>query len=122
VQTDARAMEMHACAWGRAPGNLQLSQSAWPQLCLRQWSSAHVVDIGLHVQPAPYARIICLEALLLALLNCARSAGRCLQVGQRGYYATRQLLLAGRDVVNVSGGWRSYQQAGIAEKLQQAKL
>eukprot|EP00775_Hariotina_reticulata_P000748 gene748-1052_t len=32
------------------------------------------------------------------------------QVGLRGYNATRQLLLAGLDAVNVSGGYRSYQQ------------
>ena len=30
-----------------------------------------------------------------------------MQVGLRGYNATRQLLLAGLDAVNVSGGWRS---------------
>jgi hypothetical protein len=38
-------------------------------------------------------------------------------VGQRGYYATRQLLLAGRDAVNITGGWRSYQQAQIKPNL-----
>ena len=31
------------------------------------------------------------------------------QVGQRGYMATRILLLAGRDVVNLSGGYRTFQ-------------
>jgi hypothetical protein len=35
------------------------------------------------------------------------------QVGLRGYNATRQLLLAGRDAVNISGGWRSALQAGV---------
>ncbi|GBF95266.1 hypothetical protein Rsub_08297 [Raphidocelis subcapitata] len=42
------------------------------------------------------------------------------QVGLRGYNATRQLLLSGRDAVNISGGWRSAQQAapgGGASKL-----
>lgn len=32
------------------------------------------------------------------------------QVGLRGYNATRQMVLAGLDAVNVSGGWRSAQQ------------
>lgn len=36
-----------------------------------------------------------------------------LQVGLRGYNATRQLLLAGKDAVNVSGGYRSWQQAKL---------
>ncbi|WIA16691.1 hypothetical protein OEZ85_013349 [Tetradesmus obliquus] len=35
------------------------------------------------------------------------------QVGLRGYNATRQLLLAGKDAVNVSGGFRSWQQAKL---------
>ncbi|KAI8475971.1 MAG: hypothetical protein J3K34DRAFT_402530 [Monoraphidium minutum] len=40
------------------------------------------------------------------------------QVGLRGYNATRQLLLAGLDAVNISGGWRSALQAGVgAAKL-----
>lgn len=45
------------------------------------------------------------------------------QVGLRGYNATRQAMLAGRDAVNISGGWRSHQQmpaadgAGGASKL-----
>ena len=34
----------------------------------------------------------------------------CTQVGLRGYNATRQLLLAGLDAVNVSGGYRSSQR------------
>lgn len=42
-----------------------------------------------------------------------------MQVGLRGYNATRQLLLAGRDAVNVSGGWRSAQDSRDAH---QAKL
>jgi rhodanese-related sulfurtransferase len=36
-----------------------------------------------------------------------------LQVGLRGYNATRQLLLAGKDAVNVSGGYRSWLQAKL---------
>jgi rhodanese-related sulfurtransferase len=36
-----------------------------------------------------------------------------LQVGLRGYNATRQLLLAGLDAVNVSGGYRSWLQAKL---------
>lgn len=32
-----------------------------------------------------------------------------LQVGQRGYYATRQLINAGFDAINISGGWKSFQ-------------
>lgn len=40
------------------------------------------------------------------------------QVGLRGYNATRQLLLSGRDAVNITGGWRSALQAGVgASKL-----
>lgn len=35
------------------------------------------------------------------------------QVGLRGYNATRQLLLAGYDATNISGGYRSAQQAGV---------
>lgn len=35
------------------------------------------------------------------------------QVGLRGYNATRQLLLAGHDAVNISGGWRSAVQARV---------
>ena len=31
------------------------------------------------------------------------------QVGMRGYLATRQMLLAGLDAVNISGGFRSWQ-------------
>jgi rhodanese-related sulfurtransferase len=31
------------------------------------------------------------------------------QVGLRGYLATRQLLLSGRDAVNISGGYKSWQ-------------
>lgn len=40
------------------------------------------------------------------------------QVGQRGYYAYRQLSLAGHEAVNVSGGWKSaadFKAAGIAK-------
>lgn len=37
------------------------------------------------------------------MLGCA------VQVGMRGYLATRQLLLAGLDAVNISGGYRSWQ-------------
>jgi hypothetical protein len=36
------------------------------------------------------------------------------KVGLRGYNATRQLLLSGRDAANISGGWRSAMQAGVA--------
>lgn len=36
------------------------------------------------------------------------------QVGLRGYNATRQLLLAGLDAINITGGWRSALQAGAA--------
>lgn len=46
------------------------------------------------------------------------------QIGQRGYYALRQLLLAGHDAVNVQGGWRSfkdYKSAGLID-AQVAKL
>ena len=31
------------------------------------------------------------------------------QVGMRGYLATRQMLLAGLDAVNINGGFRSWQ-------------
>ncbi len=31
-------------------------------------------------------------------------------VGMRGYLATRQLQLAGKDAVNITGGYRSYAQ------------
>ncbi len=41
-----------------------------------------------------------------------------LQVGQRGYYAVRQLLLAGHDAANVSGGWKSFQEFRAAHQLQ----
>lgn len=33
-----------------------------------------------------------------------------LQVGQRGYYALRQLSLAGHDAVNISGGFKSFRE------------
>lgn len=33
----------------------------------------------------------------------------CYQVGMRGYLATRQMLLAGLDAVNINGGFRSWQ-------------
>ncbi len=32
-----------------------------------------------------------------------------MQVGMRGYLATRQMLLAGCDAVNINGGFRSWQ-------------
>lgn len=41
------------------------------------------------------------------LIECSHSP-TWLQVGQRGYYAVRQLLLHGHDAVNISGGWKSY--------------
>lgn len=46
------------------------------------------------------------------------------QVGQRGYYAVRQLKLAGHDAVNIMGGWKSfkdYNNAGLI-KVQPSKL
>lgn len=45
-----------------------------------------------------------------------------LQVGLRGYNATRQLLLSGRDAVNITGGWRSALDAGVAPGEAAAKL
>lgn len=41
-----------------------------------------------------------------------------LQVGLRGYYATRQLLLAGHDAVNISGGYKSYKDFKASHQLQ----
>ncbi|EFN54835.1 hypothetical protein CHLNCDRAFT_48889 [Chlorella variabilis] len=40
------------------------------------------------------------------------------QVGLRGYYATRQLLLAGHDAVNISGGYKSYKDFKASHQLQ----
>lgn len=42
------------------------------------------------------------------------------QVGQRGYYAVRQLLLAGHDAVNISGGWKSYKDFDASHLLRQS--
>jgi len=42
-----------------------------------------------------------------------------MQVGQRGYYATRQLLLAGHDAINISGGWKSYKDFKNAHLLKE---
>ncbi|KAL4458974.1 hypothetical protein ABPG75_013839 [Micractinium tetrahymenae] len=39
------------------------------------------------------------------------------QVGQRGYYAVRQLLLVGHDAVNISGGWKSYKDFNASHLL-----
>ena len=46
----------------------------------------------------------------------------CPQVGLRGYYACRQLLLAGYDAVNVKGGWKSERCFEAAHELKSAKL
>lgn len=44
------------------------------------------------------------------------------QVGLRGYYAYRQLTLAGKDAVNISGGYKSYKEFKAANQLKTAKL
>lgn len=46
----------------------------------------------------------------VAAASAVPCAGFATQVGLRGYNATRQLLLAGLDAVNVSGGYRSSQR------------
>jgi hypothetical protein len=49
----------------------------------------------------------------LALALFVHTRAPAVQVGLRGYNATRQLLLAGLDAVNVSGGYRSWLQAKL---------
>lgn len=69
------------------------SANCVPLVCKAEWFCA--------VRPLNAWQAAVATKGLLLLLLCL------MQVGLRGYNATRQLLLAGLDAVNVSGGYRS---------------